>query len=208
MPFRFLIKLFVVLNLYMYKLSGLFFTSTFKNSDWAYNNRCADKNHFKRFFFNCNGNDFNCYPNSSFFKMVFSWHEGFAKGGSSSFSCKAAVFWPLCLMLFVSDPPETWTSSIYRQRFIQFVVGFLAFIMSYLNNFQLPSLKLSNWTTWSESRSTGGSGRASVPAQGVVSLLFQLWVHLLVCSSGCRVHRSLRTIAHSSHMVSSPFHSC
>ena len=85
---------------------------------------------------------------------------------------------------------------------------FWVFTMSHLNNFQLPSSKPSDWTTWFESRSTRGSCPVSVPAQGVVSSPFQPWVHLLVCSSGYRVHRSLRTIAHSSYMVSSPFHSC
>ena len=87
-------------------------------------------------------------------------------------------------------------------------IFFWVFTMSHLNNFQLPSSKPSDWTTWFESRSTRGLCRVSVPAQGVVSSPFQPWVHLLVCSSGYRVHRSSRTIAHSSYILSSPFHSC
>ena len=167
------------------------------------------KNHSKRFL-RCNVKWINCCSNGSLFKKVFSWHEGFAKGGSNSFSYKAVVFWRLWLMLFVSDPPKTWTSSTCsKQTHIHFCVGFFwVFTMSYLNNFQLPSSKPSDWTTWFESRSTRGLCRVSVPAQGVVSSPFQPWVHLLVCSSGYRVHRSSRTIAHSSYMVSSPFHSC
>ena len=115
MPFSFLIQLFVVLNLYIYKLVRLFFPSTFKNLAWACNDRCADKNHFKRFF-NCNDNELKCYSNSSFFKLVFSWHEGFAKGGSNSFSYKAAVFWRLWLKLFVSDPPKIGIASICSKQ--------------------------------------------------------------------------------------------